>query len=204
MNYKNADGTWTVIGIVSYEHFLSCQNASSVPRAFTRVSSYVDWIKNVTKDVVFISSSTTESPATSTERIMSSSTPTTVTNSLIGIPSTQSESNSASTQAPIEPKAKNITSLDPIIFIKKIPFDVCGKSNGPGADPNNGTIQLIKSNDFPWLVNFYYDTLTEDDPFWCSGSIIGSKWILTAASCNLTLERYLFANHYVNHNIIIK
>ena len=225
MNYKNADGTWTAIGIVAYDSFLSCRDHSTIPRAFTRVSSYVDWIVNVTSDGNLNSSSTiTESFPKSTSQSISTSSASFTNSSVystIVTPSTSwtTESlntsdtvisiSSTSTPAPIEPRAKNITSLDPIPFsstftTKMVSFDVCGKSNGPGADPNNGTIQLIKSNDFPWLVNFYYDTLTEDDPFWCSGSIIGSKWILTAASCNLTLERYLFANHYVNHNIIIK
>ena len=70
---------------------------------------------------------------------------------------------------------------------------VCGIANGPGADPNKGTIQNTPTNinDFPWVTFFYYDNSPEDIPFWCTGSIIGKKWILTAASCNLTLERYI-------------
>jgi len=46
VNYKNPDGTWTTIGIVSYDHFLGCRNDPSTPRSFTRVSSYVDWINS--------------------------------------------------------------------------------------------------------------------------------------------------------------
>ena len=42
MNFKNADGTWTVIGIVSFAP--DCLNSVGV---FTRVSSYLDWIESV-------------------------------------------------------------------------------------------------------------------------------------------------------------
>ena len=65
----------------------------------------------------------------------------------------------------------------------------CGRANGPGGvDANNGSIQTLANNEFPWLVYLYFDN-TENDEVWCSGSIIGSKWILTAASC-LDVYRY--------------
>ena len=66
-------------------------------------------------------------------------------------------------------------------------FD-CGKANGPGADPNSRAIQSMVTNEFPWLVYLYFDN-SDEDYVWCSGSIIGTKWILTAASC-LDVYRY--------------
>ena len=49
-------------------------------------------------------------------------------------------------------------------------------------------IQPMVANEFPWLVYLYFDNSDEDD-VWCSGTIISSKWILTAASC-LDVYRY--------------
>ena len=69
MNFKNADGTWTVIGIVSYDFnpfiqgtestFLRCRNVPSPPRAFTRVGPYIDWIANVTYSAISSNTSLT-------------------------------------------------------------------------------------------------------------------------------------------------
>jgi len=51
VNLKNADNSWTAIGIVSYKHFLGgCQNGSTLPRPFTRVNSYLNWIECVMSD----------------------------------------------------------------------------------------------------------------------------------------------------------
>ena len=74
VNLKNADNSWTAIGIVSYKHTLgSCQNDSTIPRPFTRVSSYLDWIECVISDGKWNNSScfnesitTITSPTTST------------------------------------------------------------------------------------------------------------------------------------------
>ena len=76
MNYKNADGTWTTIGIVAYENYLGgCRNDSLTPRSFTRVSSYVEWICSITKDCPLptLSPLWTSSTASSSTRPSSSS-----------------------------------------------------------------------------------------------------------------------------------
>ena len=72
--YRNSDGTWTAVGIVSYdfnpfilgaeETFLACRAGPSLPRAFTRISSYFDWISWVINDGNVTCSSTTESITT--------------------------------------------------------------------------------------------------------------------------------------------
>jgi secreted trypsin-like serine protease len=75
VSYKNADNRWTVIGIVSYDSFLSeCRNESS-PRAFIRISSYLDWIVNITNDGNFIPSPTAEIITTITSPYPSMSSP---------------------------------------------------------------------------------------------------------------------------------
>jgi len=90
VNFKNPDNSWMAIGIVSYEHFLGgCQNDSSAPRPFTRVSSYLDWINcmigvksNSSCSIESISTSsvkpatlsTTESPSSSSQDQLKSST----------------------------------------------------------------------------------------------------------------------------------
>lgn len=51
MNFKNADNSWTAIGVVSYKHFLgNCQNDSTLPRPFTLVSPYLNWINCIISD----------------------------------------------------------------------------------------------------------------------------------------------------------
>ena len=82
MILRNADGTWTAVGIVSYdfnpfvlgeeETFLHCRNVPSTPRAFTRVSSYFDWISVILNDGNVTCSSSTESITTKTSPITSS------------------------------------------------------------------------------------------------------------------------------------
>ena len=73
VNYKNPDGTWTVIGIVSYDQFNSCQNGPSTPRAFTRVSFYLDWILPFINDGNVTCPSTTESITIKTSPITTQS-----------------------------------------------------------------------------------------------------------------------------------
>jgi len=73
VNYKNPDGTWTVIAIVSYDQFNSCQNGPLTPRAFTRVSSYLDWILLIINDGNVTCPSTTESVTTKTSPITTQS-----------------------------------------------------------------------------------------------------------------------------------
>jgi secreted trypsin-like serine protease len=55
MNYRNAaDGRWTAIGIVSFGSSNGC--TSGYPDAFTRVSSYLDWIESIKTNVTLINS----------------------------------------------------------------------------------------------------------------------------------------------------
>ena len=82
--YRNADSTWAAVGIVSYdfnpfvlgaeETFLHCRTGPSTPRAFTRVSSYFDWISWVLNDGNVTCPSTTESITTKTSPITTQST----------------------------------------------------------------------------------------------------------------------------------
>lgn len=144
MILRNADSTWTAVGIVSYdfnpflqeteETFLHCRNAPSTPRAFTRINSYIDWIH-----------ATTAKPSTPADLFR------------------------------VQPT--------------NCSYGPCGKANGPGADPNSRAIQSMASNEFPWLTYLYFAN-SDEDQVWCSGSIIASKWILTAASC---LDVYRFS-----------
>ena len=69
MSFRNVDGTYTAIGIVSYENYLSgCRNLTSSPRTFTRVSSYVEWIScvmtSVSDDTICPVISTSAGPST--------------------------------------------------------------------------------------------------------------------------------------------
>ena len=177
MNYKNADGTWTTIGIVSYDHYLrGCRNDSSTPRPFVRISSYVDWICNITKDCPL----TTLRPS-----------------------STQSESTStASPITTLQPKTKeNSTSSAPTT---PAPIGLCGRANGEGANPKIPDIQSMAYSEFPWLAFIYFGDSFKNK-MWCSGSIISPKWIMTAASC-MDEHRYyihLFSVLFVNESLII-
>lgn len=58
----------------------------------------------------------------------------------------------------------------------------CGVANGPVADSRivGGSVTL--PNEYPWTVflNLYF---WSGDRATCSGTLIGSKWILTAAHC---------------------
>ncbi|KAF6735444.1 Chymotrypsin-C [Oryzias melastigma] len=49
LNCRNADGSWDVHGIVSFGSSLGC-NYPKKPSVFTRVSGYISWINNVSKD----------------------------------------------------------------------------------------------------------------------------------------------------------
>jgi len=68
-------------------------------------------------------------------------------------------------------------------------FEYCGKANGPGANPIEKKVQMMLRNEFPWLAYLYFENSNDENSLRCSGSIIASKWILTAASC-LDLYRY--------------
>jgi hypothetical protein len=63
-----------------------------------------------------------------------------------------------------------------------VPFGLCGRANGPGANPIYRDIQMNTGHEFPWLVFFYFGDSFQDK-VWCTGSIISSRWIMTAASC---------------------
>ena len=112
VNFKNPDNRWMAIGIVSYEHFLGgCQNDSSAPRPFTRVSSYLDWINcmidvksnySCSNESISTSSAkpatlpTTESPSTSSQDPVKSST-LTYSSSSPSVPTSSEPSSSLST-----------------------------------------------------------------------------------------------------------
>jgi len=77
---------------------------------------------------------------------------------------------------------------------------VCGRANGEGADPNTTTIEIISKNEFPWIAFlFFEDTSDDEHSVWCGGSVIDSKWILTAASCldmyQYALDLFIFLTH---------
>ena len=82
VNFKNADNSWTAIGVVSYKHFLgNCQNDSTLPRPFTRVSSYLNWIECVMSDGKWNNSSSCSINESSIAITNSPSTTQSVTNS---------------------------------------------------------------------------------------------------------------------------
>ena len=107
VNFKNADNSWTAIGIVSYGYFLGdCQTDSTIPRPFTRVSSFLNWIDCIMSDGKLNNSScsinesktTIKSSLTSTQSATNISQPTeSVTNS-----SMISSQTSATTQKSIQ------------------------------------------------------------------------------------------------------
>ena len=77
---------------------------------------------------------------------------------------------------------------------------ICGRANGLGADQKNVTIQSMASNEFPWLVYLYFDN-SDEDGVWCSGSIIGSKWILTSASCLDVYRYYTIVSQWYSNSL---
>jgi secreted trypsin-like serine protease len=194
--YKNALGTWTAIGIVSYdfnpfiqgtaESFLDyCRTGPSIPRAFTRISSYFDWICSMTNDC----SLTTEFTPLSTGQTYPSATdPSTDSSNFTSADSiTSTHTQSRSSSATPNPDQR-LNSADPKPVT--VPFGLCGRANGQGANPIYREIQTMTSHEFPWLAFFYFGNSFEDK-VWCTGSIIGPKWIMTAASC-VDQNRYLY------------
>jgi hypothetical protein len=58
------------------------------------------------------------------------------------------------------------------------------------------------SNESPWLVYLFFEN-SDEDTVWCSGSVIGSNWILTAASC-LDVYRYLININIISNKMLFK
>ena len=230
MSFRNAQDSWTAIGIVTYETIDSCRNGSSkTPKTFTRVTSYVDWIECVMSGETITSCSddfikantspitpssskpatswttqsfspTTADPLNSSTLNYSSSSPTpssassSASSSPITLPTTASPVtgspiNSSSTQSDLPSTASPITTpqSDKVNSTSSAPttpapIGLCGRANGEGANPNYPDIQSMANSEFPWLAFFYFGNSFEDK-VWCTGSIISSNWIMTAASC---------------------
>ena len=87
VNYKNPDGTWSIVGIVallSIKDIIGCKFIPPLtPRPFTRVSSYVDWINCMMSDSQLNCSLITTST-------------TTITTQPVTLPSSQSATSSVS------------------------------------------------------------------------------------------------------------
>ena len=66
MNFKNANGTWTVIGIVSFGSNQGCM--FGYPDVFTRTKFYLDWIDWHFKRDNNLSTTMTNKPTTKAYR----------------------------------------------------------------------------------------------------------------------------------------
>ena len=128
MNYKNADGTWAAIGIVSYdfnpfvqgteETFLNCKTGPSTPRSFTRVSSYVDWILVIMNDGISRCSSTTDAITTNTSPFNLSTSPLTtqLTTSSYSSATTSLPTSTSSSSSSSFPSTKTVSVIFSLLF----------------------------------------------------------------------------------------
>lgn len=79
-------------------------------------------------------------------------------------------------------------------------FDIdfkCGVANSPASRIVGGIVS--EANEYPWTVflNLYF---WSGDRATCTGTLIGSKWILTAAHCSFG---YNLNPNFVQPNLIL-
>jgi hypothetical protein len=85
-------------------------------------------------------------------------------------------------------QSRYISSIDMLYIFKykifNFMFDIdfkCGVANSPASRIVGGIVS--EANEYPWTVflNLYF---WSGDRATCTGTLIGSKWILTAAHCS--------------------
>ena len=60
MNLKNADGSWTAIGVVSFGSSKGCK--PGIPAVLTRIQSHLDWINAIKNGTNWIITTMTLAP----------------------------------------------------------------------------------------------------------------------------------------------